>query len=136
MNARAATLDARILSAWAPPLLYVALIWWLSSHALNIPFILMLPLKDRGVHLLEYAALGLMIARAVQLTWGERGLRGSMFAVLLSICLGLLDEFHQLFVPGRSADFVDLVADGAGVCIAVGIYAFALTRRAETVASG
>jgi hypothetical protein len=135
MSVRAA-LDARLVSAWLPPLAYVALIWWLSSQALDIPLIMLLPLRDRGVHLLEYAALGLMIARAVQLTWGERGLRGSMFAVLLSVCLGLLDEFHQLFVPGRSADFLDLAADGAGVCVAVGVYALALTRRTETAASG
>jgi len=28
----------------------------------------------------------------------------------------VLDEIHQAFVPGRSSDLADLVADGLGAC--------------------
>jgi VanZ family protein len=125
-----------LLAAWLPPLLYCALIWWLSSQVLDIALIASVPLRDRGVHFLEYGALGLMVARAVQVTWGPLGMRGSMFAVLLSVALGLLDEFHQLFVPGRTGEILDLVADGAGVCVAVGMHALWTTRQLETPVSG
>jgi VanZ family protein len=126
-----------LLSAWLPPTLYCVLIWWLSSRVLDeYRLVELVPLRDRGVHFLEYAALGFMIARAVQLTWGPRGMRGSMFAVLLSVALGLLDEFHQLFVPGRTGEIMDLIADGAGVCVAVGLHALWTTRPLQTPVSG
>jgi VanZ family protein len=127
---------ASLVWAWLPPALYCALIWWLSSQVLEYSLVHMVPLRDRGVHFLEYAALGLLIARAVQLTWGPQGMRGSMFAVLLSVALGLLDEFHQLFVPGRTGEIFDLLADGAGVCVAVGVHALWTTRPLQTSVSG
>jgi VanZ family protein len=121
-----------IALAWLPPLLYTALIWWLSSQVLDIQLIAYVPLRDRGVHLVEYGVLALLLARAVHVTWPERGLRGALFAVLLGFALGLLDEVHQLFVPGRSADILDLVADTAGACVAVGCYAAFTTSRAAS----
>jgi VanZ family protein len=124
-----------LAGAWLPPGVYIALIWWLSSQVLDIGLVAQVPLRDRGVHFLEYCGLGLMIARAVHISWGRAGLRGSMFAVLLSVSLGLLDEFHQFFVPGRSAEILDLVADAGGVCVAVGVYALWGTRETETSAS-
>lgn len=125
-----------LLSAWLPPGLYVALIWWLSSQVLDGRLVTYVPLADRGVHFLEYAGLGWLIARAVQVTWGPQGLRGSMLSVLLNITLNLLDEFHQLFVPGRSAEIFDLVADTLGVCAAVGLHALWTTRLRQQAVSG
>ena len=119
-----------IALAWLPPLLYTGLIWWLSGQVLDFQLIAFVPLRDRGVHLVEYGLLALLIARAVHITWPERGLRGALFALLLGFSLGLLDEVHQLFVPGRSADILDLVADTAGACVAVGLHAAFTTSRA------
>jgi hypothetical protein len=125
-----------IALAWLPPLLYTALIWWLSSQVLDFRIIAFVPLRDRGVHVVEYGLLALLLARAVHITWPERGLRGALFAVLLGIALGLLDEVHQLFVPGRSGEILDLVADTAGACVAVGIHAaFTTSRTAPSTAS-
>ncbi len=121
-----------IALAWLPPLLYTGLIWWLSGQVLDFQLIAFVPLRDRGVHLVEYGLLALLIARAVHITWPERGLRGALFALLLGFSLGLLDEVHQLFVPGRSADILDLVADTAGACVAVGCYAAFTTSRAAS----
>jgi VanZ family protein len=127
---------ASLFSAWLPPALYCALIWWLSSQVLDFHLISHIWFRDRGVHAVEYFCMGLLIARAVQVTWGPQGMRGSMFAVLLSIALGLLDEFHQLFVPGRTGEIIDLLADGAGVCVAVGLHALWATRPLRTPVSG
>jgi VanZ family protein len=125
-----------LLSAWLPPGLYVAVIWWLSSQVLDGSLVTHVPFADRGVHFVEYAGLGWLIARAVQVTWGPRGMRGSMVGVLLGVALGLLDEFHQLFVPGRSAEIFDLVADTLGVCAAVGLHALWTTRLRRQAVSG
>jgi VanZ family protein len=111
-----------LLGAWAPVALYTSLIWVLSSQALDLPMIQAIPLQDKGVHFLEYAVLGLFMAHAVHSTWPVRALR-YLAAIWLTVSLGLVDELHQLYVPGRSADFLDLVADSVGAVVAVLAYA-------------
>lgn len=127
---------ARVPLAWLPVLVYVALIWWLSSQVVDLPKLIGFTLRDKVLHFIEYTILGGLIAHAVHVTWGFRGGRSSMFAVLLSISLGLLDELHQFFVPGRSADILDLVADSAGVCVAVGLHALWTSRSTKTSSVG
>lgn len=122
--------------AWLPPALYVALIWWLSSQVLELRVPVDIPMRDKVIHFFEYAFLGALISRAVHVTWGSRGGRSSMFALILSISLGLLDELHQLFVPGRSGEILDLVADGAGVCVAVALHALWTSRTSQTSVFG
>jgi VanZ family protein len=41
-----------------------------------------------------------------------------VFAIIIGTIYGASDEFHQYFVPGRSASALDLVADGIGVTLA------------------
>ena len=41
------------------------------------------------------------------------------FALLIASLYGLIDEFHQLFIPGRSAEFYDWLADFLGSVLAV-----------------
>jgi VanZ family protein len=43
----------------------------------------------------------------------------AVFTILIASFYGLLDELHQLFVPGRSADVLDWIADFSGAVIAV-----------------
>lgn len=105
---------ARILVAWLPAVLYTLLIWWLSSQVLRVPYMERVPLQDKGVHFLEYGALSLFITHAVATTWQRRGVRVLLASSVITIALGLLDELHQAFVPGRSSDELDLLADAAG----------------------
>jgi VanZ family protein len=42
-----------------------------------------------------------------------------MWTLIIGSLYGVSDEFHQLFVPNRSCDFWDWVADASGVIIAV-----------------
>lgn len=54
-------------------------------------------------------------------------------AVVLAVLLGIADEFHQSFIPGREATVQDVMADAvgavAGACIAAGVVAL---RRQPT----
>lgn len=43
-------------------------------------------------------------------------------AIILSLAYGVLDEFHQLFVQGRSCSFSDFLIDSAGVYLASFFY--------------
>ncbi len=112
---------------WAPPLLYMALIFAVSSlkqPPLPMPKFEWLTI-DKLYHFIEYAILGGLLARALlkakpsivppQLIWG--------LAAVLSILYGASDEWHQTFVPGRSATLADWVADTLGsVAGVLGVY--------------
>ena len=43
-----------------------------------------------------------------------------VFSVIISSLYGITDELHQLFVPNRSCEFTDWMADFAG-CIMMGL---------------
>lgn len=119
---QAARADARrrVLS-WLPVVAYTGLIWWLSSQTIDFP-LHRIPFRDKGVHFLEYGFLALMMAHAVSVSWpGAR--YGLAAAWWLTVSLGLTDELHQAYVPGRSADVYDLVADACGALAAMAFYA-------------
>ncbi len=53
-----------------------------------------------------------------------------MISVSAVVLYGISDEFHQGFVPGRSVDVRDALADAAGgLCSAVVIYLNAIRKR-------
>lgn len=109
----------RIILAWLPASSYTLLIWWLSSQVLDIAFMNRVPFADKGVHFVEYGALAFFIAFAHVRTWPARRISGPLLAALVTMALGLVDELHQGFVPGRFSDIYDLAADALGSVVAV-----------------
>ena len=111
---------------WRFALLYMALIFVISSFEVEVPGILHVPLRDKGIHFVEYAALGWLCAAASSRTWPSASAwRTAAFAVFISVLWGLSDEIHQALVPGRSAEFGDVVADLFGSAVGVaGHYIF------------
>ena len=85
-------------------------------------------LSDKQGHSLGYMGLAVTVARALGggIAAGT-SLRTSAAAWALASGYGATDEWHQSFVPGRSADVRDWFADatgallGAGACWAWGI---------------
>lgn len=74
--------------------------------------------QDKVYHAIEYAILGFLLQRALffqnnqlfkKYAGGFTWLLGSLYAIS--------DEIHQYFVPGRSADVADALADIAGLSI-------------------
>jgi VanZ family protein len=105
----------QVVWAWLPSVLYMAAIWALSSFSFQTSAIDAFPLRDKGVHFLEYAALGFLLAHASLRTWPRHSLpRVAAVGVLIAVGWGVLDELHQALVPGRNADVADLLADCAG----------------------
>lgn len=108
---------ARVILAWAPAAAYMALIWAISSMSAPSFPIELFPLRDKGVHATEYGVLAFFLAHACRRTWlAHSWRRVGLAAVYLTILWGFLDEVHQAFVPGRSADVLDLLADSVGAC--------------------
>jgi len=112
------------LTAFGPALLYMALIWALSSFPLQFDMS-HIPFRDKGVHFIEYGTLGALFAHALALTWRERSARLLwLIATLSTLLWGATDEIHQAFVPGRNSDGLDLVADALGASTFAALYLF------------
>jgi VanZ family protein len=104
---------------WGPVVLYMAAIFALSSMA-EPPA----PpgIDDKTQHFAAYAGLGVVTLRATS-GGAVTGLRAgtALAAWLIAVLYGASDEFHQSFVPGRSADLLDLRADALGAAAAIGV---------------
>lgn len=99
----------------------MALIFAVSSIEVQVPAVRHFPLRDKGVHFLEYAILGWLCAGAALQTWSEKPARyAAGLAIAIAAFWGLSDEIHQAFVPGRSSEVADFVADALGSVFGVG----------------
>lgn len=71
----------------------------------------------KAAHATEYAILaGLMLGIAVTSSINWKHL---LEVVFVAVVYASTDEFHQLFVPGRSGRFIDVLIDGTGALIGV-----------------
>jgi VanZ family protein len=93
---------------------YVGLIWWLSSQTFRFEVLERVPMRDKGVHFAEYGTLTVLLLAALVACEGASRRARAAAAIWLTLCAGLLDELHQVFVFGRSGDLADLFADGLG----------------------
>ena len=80
---------------------------------------------DKVVHMAMYAGLAWLVARA-EPGWTRRVVPLALVAAALS-AFGAVDEWHQQFIPGRSASADDWLADSAGAVLA--LLAAAVRRR-------
>jgi len=71
-------------------------------------------------HASVYTVLSMLFLNAVHGT-RIKGLKSYLFAFLFCVFYACTDEFHQSFVPGRSAQFFDLVLDCTGAAAGIGI---------------
>jgi VanZ family protein len=80
------------------------------------------PGGDKPWHLLAYLGLGVLAVRAVagglpaRISW-----RIAVVGIAIAVGYAVTDELHQMFVPGRSAQLSDLVADALGVVAGAGL---------------
>ena len=82
------------------------------------------------VHIAVYLGLGVLTTRALARGLREVSWPAVLGAAIISSLYGVSDEYHQLFVAGRSFDYLDMVADAVGsVAGACGAGAWSIIRR-------
>jgi VanZ family protein len=114
----------KFLSLWGPVLLITGLIFFLSS--MSDPGAPPDGLSDTAAHFLVYAGLGCTLVRALAGGRSERMTAGRIaIAAALVAVYGFSDEVHQAFVPGRTPDLNDLLADAAGGITGAALFAIA-----------
>jgi VanZ family protein len=101
---------------WIPALVYMAGIYFVSS----IPDVGPLPgdVSDKSAHTLAYAGLAVVVLYALARGQAAAATIGrAALAFVIASAYGMTDEWHQSFVPGRTADWADVRADAVGAAL-------------------
>ena len=123
---------------WLPPLLWMALIWGVSSDLGSVDntagpvgwiVTMLFPWATaaqvelaHGVirkfgHLTEYAILAALWFRALYAGRRLRPTPSALAALAISVGWAIADEVHQSFVPSRTASVLDVLFDSTGVAL-------------------
>jgi VanZ family protein len=100
---------------WGPAVAQMGVIFFISSLA-QPP----LPegISDHTGHSIGYAILGVLVLRALAgAGWAGVSLMRGVSTVAFCTLYGMSDEWHQSFVPGRTAAWDDVAADVRGALL-------------------
>lgn len=112
-----------------PPALWAALVLALDSiPGRDLPAVSGV---DKLAHLALYGVLGALSMSAAVPAPRRPGAR-ALAAVIVGVSVfGAADELHQTFIPGRTPDRSDWLADTAGAAAASMLTAVAFARRVQ-----
>ena len=106
---------------------WMALLFYLS-HQPGLDTPMLFSGQDKVLHAVVYGLLGLLLLaaqprQAQGYSWRQVGI-----STLIASLYGLSDEIHQYFIPGRSSEVLDWVADTLGALIGAFLLAW-LSRK-------
>jgi len=113
--------------AWAGLLLFLGS---RPGDALPESPLLDLPGADKILHAAVYGTLGALVARSAAAS-GRR--RAVFLGALAGLVCGMLDEWVQGHVPGRTRSWADLLADTAGAAFGALVGRFRPPGRSATM---
>ncbi|MGB0036914.1 MAG: VanZ family protein [Candidatus Acidiferrales bacterium] len=87
---------------------------WLLPHATEATLATIHMFIRKSGHFFEYFILSLLILRGIRAGRRDARLGWAVVAIALVAGYASLDEFHQSFVPGRTAAVADVLLDTAG----------------------
>jgi len=105
------------------------LILWLFPNTTPETLAVIHFITRKVAHFTEYAILGFLAARALR-TSPRPAISGHWFLIcaILIVVYALIDEYHQSFVPTRTASIFDSLIDMAG-----GLTALVIVKKRQTV---
>ena len=118
----------KVLLVYIPLVLYwVLLLIATSLPANDIPA---LGLYDKFYHLGAYTVLSFFLYLTLIYQKKSKFLfeKAGIATIIVTSVYGALDEVHQIFVPGRSAEILDWAADLIGACLGVYIVYLMIKR--------
>jgi len=115
-------LKNNFLKYWLPVYIYAGVIFYISSVPGPLPRV-GIPFFDKLFHIGEYALFGLLCCRALRNSSPQLLIENfKIFGIIIVILFGILDEYHQAFIPGRDFSIFDIFSDAIGGLIGVFIY--------------
>jgi VanZ family protein len=106
-----------------PPVAWAAVLFIQSSISKFDAPLQLSRWDDKWAHVLIYMPLGFLLMQAMtrsEISASQR--RMLLLTLLIGSLYGASDEFHQYFVPGRSPDWRDWIADSFGVALGTWIF--------------
>ena len=91
---------------------------WIFPRASFETLVLMHAFIRKSAHFTEYFILGLLLNRALRSEDRAWKLKWAIWAIVIAAGYASLDEFHQVFVPSRTASPWDATLDALGACAA------------------
>ena len=120
-------------------IMYVLLIFYVSSRSHIYPPGPEFEFKDKLAHFAEYFVLGLLLFGGIGWTVSRSKVGTFLFLFAVGVSVAALDELLQSYVPQRKMDLFDWFADAvgvaAGVAMGIAIGLAAKRRKAATVRS-
>ena len=77
--------------------------------------------SDKVYHIIAFSGLAFLLAWALPNRL-SRTFPHVVLAALIGLLYACLDEFTQQFIPGRTCDVWDVLADAGGIAIGLAIY--------------
>lgn len=96
----------------------IPVLHWLFPHASAKSLLRMHFFIRKSGHFTEYFIFSLLVLRAIRAGRRETRLAWIALTLLAVAAYASLDEFHQRFVPGRTAAVSDVVLDTTGGAVA------------------
>ena len=120
----------RSLSRWLPALLWMGLIFYLSSwpDPPRHPDNLIDTVVKKMIHVAEYAILACLLWRALSNAKSASN-NPTALSLILSFLYALSDEYHQSLVPGRNCSVVDVGIDAMGALLFLAFLKLLMERR-------
>lgn len=97
----------------------------ISEIELNTKIEIIQPIIRKMAHFSIYAVLGILLMGCAATYKGSKLMKFNI-SVIISFLYACTDEWHQSFIPGRSAQFTDVCIDTAGAFLGILIILFAL----------
>ncbi len=111
------------LKHYFPVIIYAALIFWASSREEAL-FDMGIEQAgfDKLLHIAEYSVFGFLLMKALTVTSGLPVKALIFISLIIGSIYGVLDEWHQYYVPGRTASVLDLISDSIGTFLGALIF--------------
>jgi VanZ family protein len=102
---------------------------WLFPHATPHFIYLANHCVRKAAHVFEYFIFSLLLLRSIR--YGRAwSLKWALLVVAIVFVYACSDEFHQIFVPGRGAEFHDVMLDTyAGILAQAAVWAWVTNAR-------
>lgn len=87
------------------------------------------PIVRKSAHFSIYALLGILTINFANIFENQNNRRKIIYAILFCAFYAITDEFHQYFIPGRSAELRDVLIDSIGALTGIVITNFVKKYR-------
>lgn len=94
------------------------------AHLLNlniIPDDNITHIVRKSAHFTIYLLLGLAVINLI-ITYRQKMAKTIIISIIVCLLYAISDEIHQMFIPGRSAEIIDICIDTLGATIGIILY--------------